>query len=213
MSNLHSVFESATPYDRQLAAKSFHNYNQITSAIATKFGFPSYIGAAVFSALSPNNDYLGNVRDTSTLLDAVEQGKTPEQFKVSTYGPNKIKAYRIAKGEDPLALITAHKTRNFYLNINNPDDPYPVTVDGHMYCAWTGHKQTLKGLRGLTETIYYKIADEVRTIASSNNITGCHAQGIIWFSWKRMHSNLYEFQQTFWKTDKIKAGLGFELNF
>jgi hypothetical protein len=103
------------------------------------------MGAAVFAALSPNNDYHGNLRDADRLLEAAKNKIGIDDFKVSTYGNNKRKAWSIANGVEPLDVIVFPKTRSFFLNIFDPLDPHPVTVDGHIYNAWHGRRISLKG--------------------------------------------------------------------
>ncbi len=87
------------------------------AGLANQCGTTTRIASAVFSALSPNNDYHGNLSDAHALLDAKRKSLTIDDFTVHTYGQNKRKAWRIAHGEEPLDLIVANKTRNFFLNI------------------------------------------------------------------------------------------------
>src|SRR4051812_47181325 len=104
MQNLIKVFDFASREDIKIAEVAWVKMNKLTADIAEKHGFESRIGAAVFAALSPNNDFKGNLRDTSRLLFSARVGLEIDQFKVSTYGNNKRKAWRIANGEEPLDL-------------------------------------------------------------------------------------------------------------
>jgi hypothetical protein len=138
--NLVKVFDAADKIDIKIAEDAWFKMNRLTSRIAEKYEFSSRIGAAVFAALSPNSSYHGNLRDTDRVLAAAAGQVGLDDFKVSTYGNNKRKAWRIAKGEEPLDLIVFDKTRNFFLNVDNPVDPFPVTIDGHMFNAWFGKR-------------------------------------------------------------------------
>src|SRR6476469_8824558 len=122
MQNLRNVYDFASREDIKIAEVAWVKMNKLTADIATKHGFAPRIGAAVFAALSPNNDFKGNLRDTNRLLQAARAGSDISEFKVSTYGNNKRKAWAIAaQGREPLDLIVFPKTRSFFLNVHTPD--------------------------------------------------------------------------------------------
>jgi hypothetical protein len=209
MQNLIKVFDAADKADIVIAEEAWFKMNRLTRQIAEKHGFPGRIGAAVFAALSPNNDYHGNLRDTDRLLEAAASGIGIDDFKVSTYGNNKRKAWRIAKGEEPLDLIVFPKTRSFFLNVHNPLDPHPVTVDGHIYNAWHGRRISLKGMaqKG-TNKLYEKVAEDIRELAKVKGKLPNVCQGIIWYSWRRMHRILTPNQLELWDREALAAKLG-----
>ena len=209
MQNLTRVFDFADKVDIKIAEEAWHKMHRLTARIAEKHGFSSRVGAAVFSALSPNNDYHGNLRDCDRLLSAARQGLTIDQFKVSTYGNNKRKAWDITHGRDPLDLIVFPKTRNFYMNVNDPLDPHPVTVDGHIYNAWHGKRISLKGMaqKGNSK-LYEEVAQDIRELGRIKGIIPNVVQGILWFSWRRMHKILYNSQLTLWDQEWAAAGFG-----
>jgi hypothetical protein len=209
--NLQRVLDTASDGDWKVAEAAWFRYQRITGTIAKKYGFGACIGAAVFAALSPNSDYLGNIRDTNRLLAAAGAGKGLDDFKVSSYGQNKLKAWRIARGEDALSLIVANKTRNFFLNIMDPTDPVPVTVDGHIFNAWMNRRMKLTDANmNLRNGDYEKVADDIRYIGADRKILPNVIQGLIWYAWKRMHRIRHSDQLCFWADDAIVAGLGFE---
>ena len=74
MSNLEFVLNQADESDRKAALVAYAKYNTLVGTIAAKHGFTVRVGAAVFAALSPNNDYHGNLRDTDRLLEAARLG-------------------------------------------------------------------------------------------------------------------------------------------
>lgn len=199
--------DRASAFEVEAGLNSYAKYNRIVSMLAAKTGHTPRIGAAVFSALSPNNDYHGNLRDAHTLMTAAAQGRNIDDFSVSTYGPNKRKAWRIVHGDDPLELIVAKKTRSFFLNIADPSDPEPVTVDGHMYNIWRGQRENLVGLRWRNKA-YDEIADGVRQLASEHRLVPCQLQGILWITWRRIHHIKPSTQLTFWDEDFAAARLG-----
>lgn len=187
--------------------QSYFKYQKLVGSIAVKYGFTPRIGAAVFAALSPNNDYHGNLRDTNKLLWAAASGVPLESFSVSTYGPNKRKAWDIAHGAEPLDLIIASKTRSFFLNIDDPLNPVPVTVDGHMINCWRNERVHLVGLKSNSK-LYEMIAHGVRDLAAEIGCIPNQVQGILWITWRRIH-RISDNQQEFWDAAYLAARLGF----
>jgi hypothetical protein len=211
MQNLCKVFEAADKTDIKIAEVAWIKMNRLTSEIAEKHGFAPRIGAAVFAALSPNNDFKGNLRDTDRLLASARNGLRIDDFKVSTYGNNKRKAWRIANGEEPLDLIVFPKTRNFFINVHTPEDCFAVTVDGHIFNAWRGERISLKGAAmKMNASIYETVATDIRALGKEKGIVPNVVQGILWYAWKRMHRILYyQEQEEFWDQEAIAAGLGY----
>lgn len=216
--NLQRVFDQALEVDHETARQAWRKYQLLTTKIAETHGYAPKIGAAVFAAVSPNNDYYGNLRDTNRLLRAAAQDRGLDSlygldtFKVSTYGNNKRKAWRIAKGADPLVEIVAPKTRSFYLNILNPDDPHPVTIDGHMYNAWRNKRVQLNAADvKFTRRVYEQIADDVREMSQRLGLIANVVQGVIWFAWRRRHWIKTTDQVEFWDPEFLASGLGFEM--
>lgn len=209
MEHLLRVFNKANVEDRKIAEDAWFKMRRLTAQIASKHGFSHRIGAAVFAALSPNSSYHGNLRDTDRVLAAAAAGLGLDDFKVSTYGNNKRKAWRIAKGEEPLDLIVFDKTRNFFLNVDNPVDPFPVTIDGHMFNAWFGKRTPLKGvaMKG-NGKLYNQVASDVREIGQRHGLLPNVVQGTIWFTWRRTHNILTPKQKELWDAESLAANCG-----
>ena len=209
-SNLAEVLGQANVHDWALGKASWFRYNQILRQLGDMHGFRLEAVCGVFSALSPNNDYHGNLRDTATVLAAVKLGLDPDKFKVSTYHSNKRKAYLIAMGEEPLALIVGPKTRNFYLNLIDPRAVSPVTIDGHIYNAWNGKRMSLtSAATRFKNSLYETIADDVQALAQEKDMIPNQIQATLWHCWKRIHNIQYEHQRSLWARDVYICGLGF----
>lgn len=206
--NLNRIFNSATEFDLQVGLNAYAKYNDIMIKLAEDFGISSLTTSAIFSALSPNSDYHGNLRDTHALLVAWRNGLDISSFTVHTYGNNKRKAWRIAHGEDPYVLIVANKTNNFFRNVYDPTDPAPVTIDGHMINIWNGTRLPLVGLRYSTK-IYDIIANGVRELAQQRNLIPCQVQCTLWHVWRKLHRIKSTDQLEFWDVELINARLGF----
>ncbi len=206
--NLRSVFEKASSVDLDKGMCAYSTYNLLTAAIADKYGFSHSIGAAVFSALSPNNDYHGNLRDVDRMLKGVKEGKHWMDIKVSTYTQNKVKAWEIANGANPLDLIRAPKTRNFYLNVSNPTDFHPVTIDGHMLCAWRGKRTVLDDAK-MNPKLYEIVADDFRALAQELRLITNQVQGVVWITWRKIHQVKTSMQTEMWDEERLAARLGY----
>jgi len=195
--------------------EAYRRYNTLLRTMVAETGHSLRTACGVFSALSPNNDYLGNLRDASILLRAQAAGSPITAFRVHTYGSNKRKAWAIAGGVDPADAITAPKTRNFFLNLLDPGNPEPVTIDGHMFNIWNGSKLPLasrdptRRVVGMTGKRYQEIADELRKFAAWNGLIPNQAQAILWLTWRRLHGIKTDGQTRFWDLDLERAGLGF----
>lgn len=208
--NLWAVYTQAAPEDFRRAKASWPTYHALMQRLAEHFGFSLAVCTGVFSALSPNNDYYGNLRDTQHVLRAVRDHQPVDSFKVSTYGKNKIKAWAIANGTPPLDLLRFPKTRSFFLNIMDPDDPEPVTVDGHVYNAWNAKRIRLnEAAARFKVSLYGTIAEDVRALGRETGLIGNQAQAIIWFTWRRVHGIKPADQQELWNPEARAAG--FEL--
>ncbi len=214
--NMLRVWDRASAKDIVAAKASYPKYQALTTAIAAKYGFPARTGAAVFAALSPNNDYHGNLRDTDKLLAAAGAHQSLESFTVSTYGNNKRKAWDIAAGhEDPDHVIVAPKTRNFFHNILDPTDSRFVTIDGHMLNIYNGYRVPLQSrnprarIAKVDNKLYGVIAGAVMDLALEKGVLPCEAQGVLWITWRRIHGIHSPKQHEFWDRAYHAANRGF----
>lgn len=213
--NLVRIWEQADDRDIEVAIASYPKYQQLTTQIAAKHGFSPTVGAAVFAALSPNNDYWGNLRNCDDLLAAARAGKSVDEVRVSTYGNNKRKAWAIAHGADPDELIVALKTRNFFHNIAEPTNPRYVTIDGHMHNCWFNKRAPIQSKDPAVRVVkvdpklYVVIADGVKAFAAEKGLIPCEMQGVLWQTWRRIHGIRTPAQKELWDRDFIEARLGY----
>lgn len=184
--NLELIFSQATEADRATGLDSWFHYNRLLTTIGKRTGFGIQATTGVFAALSPNNDYMGNLRDTVRLLKAKHDKLKVHQFSVSTFNQNKEKAWAIAEGDDPLYHLRAPKTRNFYNSIVDPNDRRWVTVDGHIFNIYAGKRVALTDVKTLGGD-YDVVADEIRSMGDAHGLIPNQIQGILWYVWKRIH--------------------------
>lgn len=186
IANVRDVFNRADSVDLHSGLTSYHRYHILLRRFAEYYGVDFNAMVAVFVATSPNNDYLNNLRSAVGLVHAFANGIPFDSVTVSTYRACARRAWRVLHGEQFLDFTKGEKTRNFYLNIVNPDDPLPVTIDGHMISVWLGRYLTMKQAVA-SRVKYNEIAEGVRVVAAERNLKANQVQGVCWFTWKRIH--------------------------
>lgn len=179
----------ATDWSEGLTA--YPRYRETMQRIGNHYGYSLESTTAAFCALSPNNDYWGNLRSLVTLMRGRNLGAEPEDLVVSTYNQCKFRAWRFLNGDDFLTVTRGPKTRAFYRNILNPDDTESVTVDGHMYSIWVGDRMTM--VDAVRRRIRYQtVADGIKVMARHMGLIPNQLQSMLWFTWKRIHQIKYE---------------------
>lgn len=186
--NIRRIMQKADDIDISEGRVSYFRYNEVIRGLADHYSTPFPIAAAVFAALSPNVGYVGNLRSAATVLKGFSEGVPVDHVKVATYNHCRDRAYSYLEGVDFLKTTKGPKIRSFYLNILNPMDPAPVTIDGHAVNIWRGRRINLKAVVGNFR--YNDIADDYRAIAKELGLIPNQVQAITWFAWKRLHSIL-----------------------
>lgn len=153
-------------------------------SVAERHKTSVYCVAAILSALSPSAKWERNKGDTLTVLSAVENGLTPDKYKVTTYGFNKVKAHMIALECGVLNreayehflsyFVNGTKTQNFYKNIAQRDTENALTIDGHaIHIATLGYRRV--GITALDKGAFnkydlLKIKEAYKTVAKQEGL-------------------------------------------
>jgi hypothetical protein len=191
--NILGVYSLRDQTDASEGLRAYKMYNETMRLFAHAYFTDVYAVSGIFAALSPMNDYKGNLRSLKTVLEAKKAKllDCPDRFTVTTTNPNKRKAIEIAKGSAPIVVFkTANKVRNFYVNISNPNDRYAVTIDRHMIGVWQGFRDK----EGRVPD-YDIVANDFRKAANMVSVLPNQLQACCWFVWKRIHSIVYDPQQ------------------
>lgn len=208
--NIIDVLNAADAFDINEGRLAYFRYNEVLKNLAEFYGVPFPDAVAAFAALSPNNDYLGNLRSTATLLKGFRAGVECDRIVATTYNGCKDRAFSYLAGTSFLGTVGGKKIRAFYRNILNPLDPSAVTIDGHAVNIWRSRRVNLqkvaaKKFRWQYDRVaidYFSAADRVKLLPNQ-------VQAITWFAWKRIHNILYPGRQfelfrdvsgDFWKT-------------
>lgn len=189
VANIRACYYAASQYPDILSAglSWYERANQESATLAKRHRVSVETAIGVISALSPRNWWERNVVMADVCLRVVLDGGGANDFKVSTFDGNKHKAVAIARGSNPLTILSGDKTRSFYLNISNPEDSYTVTVDGHGAHIALGKVAALEDAPALKGKCYDFFADCYRQACSEINadslvadILPCQVQSVTW---------------------------------
>src|SRR2546421_4747162 len=141
--NIKRVLSRADDSDWREGLIAYNSYNETMRGLADYYDYDLKQVAAVFAALSPNNDYIKNLRSCVTLLKGHRAGMPVESLTTTSYRSCQLRAWRVLNGEDFLSFTKGKKTRNFYELIIDPEHPTAITIDGHMVSIYTGKRITM----------------------------------------------------------------------
>jgi hypothetical protein len=189
--NIIKVYEQVDAIDREEGLVAYARYHESLYYYSRKYRIPLPRVIGAFSALSPNNDYTKNLRSLVTLLEGMRWGADVEDCTVSTYKACRWRAWQYLHGLDFLQATKGHKTRNFYRNILDPDDPEPITIDGHMACVSIGRHMTMKDVVR-ARFKYQVLAANFVDVAAHVGLLPNQLQAMLWFTWKRINNVIYK---------------------
>ena len=204
-----NLFKLATEADNsewEEGKRAYWQYHLTLDRIANCYGFGLPEVIAAFAALSPNNDYQGNLRSLVSVLQGAAEMRPPEEITVSTYKACRDRAYGYVTGRvDFLSTVKGPKITAFYKNILDPLDREPVTIDGHLVAASRSSTGTMKqNIPKRRE--YQEIAETVRDLASQFGLIPNQMQAIIWFARKRILNIKYDAQgDLFWQGNQWRT--------
>jgi len=205
--NIEKVLAQADKTDLSEGMVAYTNYNLLLLNISKIYGVGFAQTVAAFVSLSPNNDYVGNLRSLVSLIQGIKAGKPVESITISPYKHCLLRAYDYMTGTKDFLLETGGlKIKNFYCNILLPESKGYVTIDGHMHNVWRG-KQTTMRESMLSQAKYDKISSDFKTVASRKKIIPNQLQAILWFTWKRINRVRYKPQTCLFSADDDFWGL------
>jgi hypothetical protein len=205
--NIKKVWNRVDQIDYREGMLAYPRYNATLARLAAFYGAAFHSTVAAFCALSPNNDYMGNLRSLATLLKAKQEGFPDDNLlHVSTYNACRNRAWRFLSGENFLEVTKGKKTRSFYQNILDPNDTHPVTIDGHMVCVWKGQRMKMvevawSGFR------YDTVANDFREFAAEMGLIPNQVQAVLWFTWKRINNVIFKPQMSLFSKPHDHWGL------
>lgn len=204
--NLRNLYKQADDIDIVEGKLAYTRYNKLMQIIATKYSVSLDKVIAAFCAMSPNNDYKGNIRSLITVLNYLNKGISSDLINISTYNHCKNRAIKYIIDESNfLETVKGPKIRSFYYNILNPNDINYVTIDGHMVAAYvnknlTMHEALIKPKEyPLFVSAFKQFSDEIGLIPNQ-------LQAILWFTRKRIFNilsnnqfDLFKYNEDLWE--------------
>ena len=189
--NILKLYRQATQEDTVNGVEWYARAERMAEYIAEDAGLPLPTVIGVMAALSPNNRWERNCRDTATMCQAWQNGESMNSFKVSCYNPMKAKAWAIldlglTDDEDILSHLNGQKIRSFYSNIRGLDE---VTIDGHALNIARGKREGLTSDKTNMGKREYRSLQEAYVRAAKRVGVKPHVlQAITWTTWKRIHN-------------------------
>ena len=188
--NILKVYRRATAEDTVEGVQWYERAKRISDIVAKDTGLHINTVIGVMAALSPNNNWKLNIRNTQDMCRAWINGDDIDDFKVSTYGPNKRKAWsmledNLIEDDDILTRLNGQKTRSFYSNIRGLDE---VTIDGHALNIARGVRINLTNDQtNIGKRLYRELQAAYVRAAKRVGIQPHELQAITWTTWRREH--------------------------
>lgn len=180
--NLQQWYNRADDDDKSEGLLAYARYNHVMRMLAEHYGFALDRVVACFAALSPNLDYLGNLRSCASVLRGINMGANVTDIRTAGYNHARDRSFLYATGERQfLDHAKGLKTRAFYKNLMNPNDVEPVCIDGHMLLAYVNERRPLKQAV-VSKSQYREVAAAVRDIAADLSLVPNQVQATIWFA-------------------------------
>lgn len=192
LDNLVWMLEQTDEIDQTEGCEAYAKYRRVMQDYANAYRVPLDRVTAAFCALSPNNDYVGNLRSLTSVLEGFVAGTPVDRVVISTYNHCRDRAFRYLNGEEDFDTPNRGlKIKSFYWNILDPDCPAHVTIDGHMAAAYAGDSAlTMKEVL-LSRNWYRVISGAVIDLADEVGLLPNQLQAILWFTRKRLYRIKY----------------------
>lgn len=203
--NISKYYAKANAFDLSAGKAAYPAYLSMMRMIAREYELPTTHVTEAFAALSPNNDYYGNLRSLTSVLHGMRENKP---YTVSTYKACAQRAESYLNGSvDFMSTVKGPKIRAFRNCILNPVTCQDLVLDGHMIAVAFGQNLTMKeaqielGKHGQRTKTYDAIVRAYVRAARVREITPSTLQAVIWFCRKRTESIKLTTQRDFWRDD------------
>jgi hypothetical protein len=183
--NILAVYDAALAHDPDHTAHGRAWYRRWSATVSlhpdNANSYAPHQLHAAFAALSPRVTPSRNLE----LLAQLTRGERP-----GTIATIADKAHDAINSHDPTHALEillgkrsrANKTANFFLNLHNPDDPHPVTIDRHAYSIVLGRPCTDAEQSAMSSSTkrYEQVAQLYRDTAAALHILPSELQAATW---------------------------------
>jgi hypothetical protein len=152
--------------------------------MSAEYGLSVAHCAGVIAALSPRCQWATNVAAARKMIAAAVAGE--EMPVTAGIMSNRRKAWRIACGEDPDAVLSGPKVRAFFANIMG--DKRTVTVDVWAARAAEGRDDP----RAPVRRRYRLLVEVYRHVADAHGMHARDVQAAVWTVYRRQHGHQFD---------------------
>jgi len=192
------VYLSATEEQKEQGHAWYETARETAKEFARIYNVSYRCAAGVIAVLSPRQRWETNKADAQAVLRAASSGSRVKP-KVSAYGANLNKAWRIANGEQPAKVLGGPKVNAFYRNICG--DYNGVTVDVWAARVAEPYNRRFAG----KDKDYQVIATAYATVADHLNIFPAFLQAICWIAVRKSDGNETSNQIPLWEESRNAA--------
>lgn len=165
-----AAYDAAAEQHRREGEDWYESARMTARAIAETHGLSERHVAGIVAALSPRVAWSSNIAGARRIAEAIAR-RRPEPVVAGTLS-NRRKAWAIARGAEPEAVLSGPKVRAFFANLLGDDDA--VTVD-----VWAA--RAAEGIsREPTPARYALIADAYRDAARLRGVSPRVMQATVW---------------------------------
>lgn len=186
--NIERAWQDVTPSDLEMGRAAYPTYHHTLKGLADHYGAGFVQTVEAFVALSPNNDYHGNLRSLVSVMDAQFRSIPFTRVTISTYRACGLRAWSYLTGDVSfLDTVKGRKITSFRDNILYLDQSRKVTVDGHMIALACGKDMTMSeaNLALRQRGLYDATEGAVIRLARRHGTSPCAAQAALWTMRKR----------------------------
>jgi hypothetical protein len=172
--------DAATAQDLADGLAWYDRARRAAESMAHESGLTVRQCAGVVAALSPRCQWASNVSSARRMVLAVAAGEL--EPVVNGTLANRAKAWRIACGEDPDAVLSGPKVRAFFANIMGDVDA--VTVDTWAARAAEGRRND----NAPVKRRYRLLAESYRRAGERRGMHPRDVQAAVWTAYRRQHA-------------------------
>lgn len=187
--NIRLVYLNAPDAMKSYGIGWYYRAHEQAESLAAMARIPVRAACHIIAALSPNNIWERNLRDSIALVQAISKGKPMHSVSVTTYTANKTKAWEIArlarKGLPYEHILKGKKVTSFAKNIEFPDEDVAVTIDFHAYSVAVGWRFTTKNIPEITPKTYAILSRAYAAVAAEFGLKAHQVQSVTWTWWRK----------------------------
>ena len=182
---IREVYNAAPEHIKQAGRDAYPNYRKTLQGFATAYNKPLATVVAAFATLSPNNDYVGNLRSLHTCL-ANDAGDI-DYLVTTTYNRMAQRAMLYLSGSMGFwETASGPKIRAFYHNILYCETSRKITIDGHMIAFLLDEDLTMTEAADKLRFHggYEAFEKRMKQAAMAQGILGSVLQATLWYDRK-----------------------------